>query len=42
VADGVAGGGELPKHLSRMRDEDKVLLVFIAEKMAGQHPSVDH
>ena len=28
--------GELRKHLSRMCDEDKVLLVFIAEKMAGR------
>ena len=28
--------GELRKHLSRMCEEDKVLLVFIAEKMAGR------
>jgi len=29
--------GELRKHLSRMLDDDKVLLVFIAEKMAGRN-----
>jgi len=28
---------ELRKHLSRMCDEEKVLLVSIAEKMAGRH-----
>ena len=27
--------GELRNHLGRMGDEDNVLLVFIAEKMAG-------
>jgi transcriptional regulator with XRE-family HTH domain len=32
--------GELRKHLSRMRDEDKVLLVFIAEKLAGRSKAV--
>jgi transcriptional regulator with XRE-family HTH domain len=29
--------GELRRHLRRMCDEDKVLLVFIAEKMAGRN-----
>jgi transcriptional regulator with XRE-family HTH domain len=29
--------GKLRKYLCRMRDEDRVLLVFIAEKMAGRN-----
>jgi transcriptional regulator with XRE-family HTH domain len=32
--------GELRKHLSRMCDDDKALLVFVAEKLAGRSKAV--